>query len=219
MFASWFTHILPFVEQTALYAQMQPNTESLGKQVKIYACPSDAKGEYLYANEWLTTSYTGVAGLSNNQSGPEYPTQMKGILYWRSKVKISDVKDGTSNTVMVGERPADPTGLWGWWDTTRQYYINYWEDATSGVHNNWSFYGYDSVFGSCPSGASAGIYRAPRGPLGTNMCDFDHFWSWHPGGAMFTRVDGSVFFLQYTAGPTVLDPMGTKADNDNIPNY
>src|SRR5262249_26081181 len=41
MYASWHTHILPYVEQQSLYQKMQPNTLGLGQPVKQYACPSD----------------------------------------------------------------------------------------------------------------------------------------------------------------------------------
>ena len=218
MFASWQTHILPYIEQQALFQQMQPNTRGLGKPVKQYACPSDLKGQYAYnfGTQQYTTSYVGVAGVTTG--GYEIPA--KGMLAWRSNVTINSVSDGTSNTLIIGERPADPSGLWGWWDTSRRPSDPWEEDSVHGVHNVYSFYGYNysNPTGPCPTGNAAGVYRAPSAPLGDNYCDFDHFWSYHPGGAMFARVDGSVFFLPYS-GQATLDPMGTRSGGEIVPNF
>ena len=215
-FCSWYTWILPYIEQAALFEVMRPNTNGLAKPIKQYACPSDLKGQYAYSfgtPQW-TTSYTGLAGTTSGYK--EWPA--KGMLAWRSRTDITSVTDGTSSTVVIGERPADPSGLWGWWDTTRTPSVPWEADACSGVHNDYSFYGYNynAPTGSCPSGVAAGAYRAPKSPIGTNYCDFDHLWSYHIGGSMLARVDGSVFFLAYAAGPTILDPMGTKAGGEVV---
>jgi prepilin-type N-terminal cleavage/methylation domain-containing protein len=218
-FCSWYTWILPYIEQVPLYQTMIPNTLGLGQPVKQFACPSDIKGEYAYnfGTQQLVTSYCGMEGLVSWYQ--EWPC--KGMLAWRSRTTINSVIDGTSNTIIVGERPADPSGLWGWWDTSR--YPNYiWEmDVCMGAHQNFSFYGYNynTPTGPCPTGSAAGIYRAPASPIGSNYCDFDHWWSYHPAGANFARVDGSVFFLPYSAGNAVLDPMGTRNAGDMIPTY
>ena len=36
MFASWHTHILPYIEQDNLYKVMEPNTQTLGKPVPLF---------------------------------------------------------------------------------------------------------------------------------------------------------------------------------------
>jgi prepilin-type N-terminal cleavage/methylation domain-containing protein/prepilin-type processing-associated H-X9-DG protein len=214
MFCSWHTHILPFLEQDNLFRQMIPNNLGEGRPVKQYACPMDIKGEYNYnwgATQQLTTTYVAVGGLDIDQ---EITTGGKGVMYWRSKVRIEDVKDGTSNTVMIGERPASADGFWGWWDTARDPSEIWWHDPIQGAHQQSSFYGYDSNHNKpCPSGAATGIYRAPDYPDGSGYCDFDHFWSNHPGGAQFARVDGSVAFFPYSARIT-LEQMATRSGGE-----
>jgi prepilin-type processing-associated H-X9-DG protein len=219
-FCSWFTWILPYIEQGPLYQTMIPNTQGLGKPVPQFACPSDIKGEYYYnfGTQQLVTSYCGMEGIVSWYV--EWPC--KGMLGWRSRTNINGVKDGTSNTIIVGERPADPSGLWGWWDTSRDPVYIYEADVCMGSHqNNPLIYSYNTntPTGPCPTGSAAGIYRAPASPIGTNFCDFSHWWSYHIGGANFARVDGSVFFLPYSAGNAVLDPMATRADGDMVPAY
>ena len=51
-----------------------------------------------------------------------------------------------------------------------------------------------------------------------------HFWSLHPGGALWALADGSVRFLGYQAGgpqnassPTVVEAMGTRDGREAVP--
>ncbi len=213
-FCSWHTHILPYIEQQALAEQMRPNTLGLGKPVKLFVCPSDPLGMQTYSGNGysgqLTTGYVGVAGTDGNFG--EFPL-MLGTLFWRSKVRLTDVTDGTSNTLAIGERPSTPDGWWGWWDTSRSASQVWDQDVTMGVHNTFSFFGtVDGASGAaCPTGPAAGIYRAPANPA--NFCDFDHYWSHHSGGAFFARVDGSVMFLSYSSG-AVLEKMATRSGGE-----
>jgi prepilin-type N-terminal cleavage/methylation domain-containing protein/prepilin-type processing-associated H-X9-DG protein len=220
MYASWHTWILPYTEQGSLFQRMTPNTLGLGLSVPLYSCPTDPKGEFGFNGNGytgqLTTDYVGVAG--RDIILPYPPGVNDGVLFWRSKIRIADILDGTTNTLVVGERPASlPTGWWGWWDSSRNP-MDWWDnDVCSGVANQSSFFGYSTDDGSpghnCPNGAAAGIYRAPESP--PSSCDFDHFWSYHPGGAMFCFGDGGVRFLGYTAQP-VISALGTRAGGEVI---
>jgi len=227
MFASWFTHILPFIEQGNLYQRMIPNNNGLANMViPVFTCPSDPKGATIYAGNGFssqsTSSYRGVVGLDSLANWTE-STNASGMLFWRSRVRMADVTDGTSNTVIIGEQPASlPSGWWGWWDTSRSPNVIWDRDATSGVHNNYSFFGNTSDNGggsACPGGAAAGVYRQPGQPTGQpNACDFDHYWSYHSGGAQFARVDGSVVFVPYSAR-LALEAMATRGSGEVLPNF
>jgi prepilin-type processing-associated H-X9-DG protein len=41
-------------------------------------------------------------------------------------------------------------------------------------------------------------------------------WSYHTGGGNFALADGSVRFLSYSAGTTVIVPMSTRAFGEVI---
>ncbi len=220
MFASWYTHILPYVEQDNLYKVMKPNVNGQGKPVPLFGCPSDPKGQYEYAGNGftgqLTASYAGVSG-HDLYRWVVYSdrTANSGILSWRSRTRIVEIGDGTSNTLMVAERPASlPTGWWGWWDTSRQYYVAWDYDCLGGAANTGSFFGASSDSGGgtgCPTGAASGLYRSPANPA--NACDFDHYWSYHIGGAMFAMGDGSVRFIPYSAQP-IMGALATKSGGE-----
>src|SRR5262249_12487366 len=181
---SWHTWILPFLEQNPLAEQMRPNQLGLATgKVTVFGCPSDPLGLRTYkfnSTVQSTTDYVGIAGTSMDV--PEFPN-MLGMLYWRSAVRLADVTDGTSNTLLLGERPADPSALWGWWDTGRDPGQWWDKDCVTGTQNTASLYG--AVNGSsgppCPSGAAAGLHPPPAHP--PHLFDFHHPWRHPPGAA------------------------------------
>jgi prepilin-type processing-associated H-X9-DG protein len=89
---SWRVLILPYMEEKALYHQYRfnepwdgPHNRTLASQMpRVYACPSDVPPD------GSTTSYAMPVGPHAISSGP------KGR-------KISEIRDGTSNTIMVVE--------------------------------------------------------------------------------------------------------------------
>jgi prepilin-type N-terminal cleavage/methylation domain-containing protein len=220
MFCSWQTHILPYLEQQSLYTKMIPNV--LGEaNIKLLAfeCPSDPNAGSIYQfGSFLeaTSSYAGVQGVDRYTETP-YLTGMSGVLFWRSAVRIADITDGTTNTLLIGERPADPSRLWGWWDSSRNPSYVWDKDTGQGTAETVSFYysagspGNCSGGAACPTGAAAGYYRAPAKP--PNCCDFSHFWSYHTGGANFAMSDASVRFLLYSARP-IMPALGTRAGGE-----
>ena len=72
--------------------------------VPLWICPSDTRlhvSKHPLAGFRLAIfSYVAVGGIRSDNKGDK-----TGMIYGRSRVKMSDVRDGTSNTVMIGERP------------------------------------------------------------------------------------------------------------------
>jgi prepilin-type N-terminal cleavage/methylation domain-containing protein len=249
-YASWCTWILPHIEQDARFQNMRQTSNpngTPGSIVPIYICPSDMRGavigpvpsDYTSQGNRPPIFYAGVAGIAVNN--PRWPNG-DGVLYNRSKVKLTDVTDGTSNTMMVGERPPSPIFDWGWWDTAVA--PNQTLGGTVGGQRDM-----DVVLGVAENGGSAG----PSGPryydeessrddpcvtsntpytgvgtwpcadadcgpyrgLPSNFCDFYHFWSNHNGGALFCFSDGSVRFFPYTAAARI-KALGTRASGEIV---
>ena len=131
-----------------------------------------------------------------------------GVLYLNSATRIAEITDGTSNTLLVGERPPSTDLIFGWW------FAGYGQDGTGSC---------DVVLGAAEKnvygyGCPAGPYTfAPGNP--NNQCDQFHYWSNHTGGANFLLGDASVRFLSYSAGAVVLPLMATRSGGEVLPNY
>jgi prepilin-type processing-associated H-X9-DG protein len=139
-----------------------------------------------------------------------------GKLIAPDKVQMTDITDGTSNTLMVGERPPSKDLNWGWWfvgpgwDGGRAYYngIRYQMGGTMDVLMSAReaaaadfVQDYDGTEARC-AGKLAKYLGLKAGDL-IDPCHQMHFWSFHSGGANFVRADGSVVFLNYSIDPGI----------------
>jgi prepilin-type N-terminal cleavage/methylation domain-containing protein/prepilin-type processing-associated H-X9-DG protein len=188
----WATFLLPYIEQDNLYRQLNLNApvetqSAIQTLVPVYLCPSDQPPDAAFAvtDATLTTltlaapsSYAATVG----QDASEVDALTgDGIFYRNSRTRIADITDGTSNTVMVGDRAWVQTkGIWaGAPDgaVTRPGAQNVWPNATGPsqalilVHNNWI---------NITTDADGGL---------------DDYSSNHTGGVNLVFADGSVHFL------------------------
>jgi prepilin-type N-terminal cleavage/methylation domain-containing protein len=213
VYGGWMCSILPYIEQGNLDKAIRPFTQpapngfynNYGKTVKTFLCPSLARDATTPpAGQGGATSYIGVSGndtsVSVQTNGPT-----NGVFNVNSKgTRMADITDGTSNTVVCGERPPSFDLYWGWWSVSDF-------DTFISVNQNWAF---DS---GC---IYPGVFRQPRLPLSQAQCngESNFFWSYHTGGAQWVMGDGSVRFVPYSQG-TVIQTMATRAGGEiNIEN-
>lgn len=126
-----------------------------------------------------------------------------GVLFLDSRVPFSKIRDGLSNTLIVGERPPSANlpaiGAWygGW---------GHWRNFTA-------FLGVvETDVGVSGLPCSSGPYLFAPDRL-DNRCSIFHFWSQHRGGGNFAFADGSVRFLAYGAA-SVLPALATRAGGE-----
>jgi prepilin-type N-terminal cleavage/methylation domain-containing protein len=191
-----------------------PANPALGVKVKTLICPADGREDLLLPGpQWggvgnvAFTGYLAVngTGLSSGYAGGG----TDGILYWTSTTRFTDITDGTSNTLMVGERPPSADLYYGWWFAGAG-----WNQGEGDVLLGARSYGYASAIG-----CSANSVGLQPGKL-SNTCDQAHFWSLHAGGSNFLNGDGSVRFTPYAAN-AVLPQLCTRNGGEvvNSSNY
>ncbi|MCA9099780.1 MAG: DUF1559 domain-containing protein [Planctomycetales bacterium] len=205
--------ILPFMEQGALFEMIDYNAWQCfdvtladgpdavaAQELPMYVCPSEARiGEkYLLVDEhsgrtaiYAMTSYFGLIGTVHYEIvGPIFQQQLKttnrdGVLFNNSSIQMRDVRDGASNTLLLGERGFASDLRYGWW--------------ACGA-------------GQMSTGYGDNLLTAELGisPGGESDLHRFHFWSHHPGGADMTMVDTSTRFFSYDTDLQVLREMATR---------
>jgi prepilin-type N-terminal cleavage/methylation domain-containing protein/prepilin-type processing-associated H-X9-DG protein len=186
--SGWIVEILPYVDQESIYALFAKNnwdpTASGTAPIRLFYCPSEPQAFPIripaYNND-AGTDYVGVAGW-------DY-TDGRGIINTQAAIKVVWITDGTSNTVMVGERPPIPSTTWG-------RYSAYGDGSISGAKLLDTLAADDNNGNPCPPPP----HFFGSGPLSVyNPCSINQMWSNHPNGANFILGDGSVRFINYTA--------------------
>ena len=211
-YIGWLARLLPYIEQNALWRQSleayaeRPFTPfslpHLGIQtpIKIYSCPADDRqGSAHDTHQGYRVAVSGYLGVN----GTDYKAA-NGVLYAGSRVRFTDITDGTSNTLLAGERPPSPDFWYGWWYASGQ--VNGGGDTNLGVRE------LKSPLGNYTSDCPAGPYGYRDGKP-TQMCDLFHFWSLHTGGANFAFCDGSVRLIRYSSAD-VLPALATRAGGE-----
>lgn len=228
-FGNWAIAILPYLEQTALFdsyrfehvSESSENRQVRETTVAAFVCPSDsatrtpavpATGPAAEAGaRYAPGSYRAVTGRSDdayNYLDSEmmfsYNVRSRGAIHltgvWGYTTEdIAQVRDGTSNTLMVGE------------STTR---------TNPGYRTFWAYpFAYYSLSGvTAQSRTLLGDYErcaAIGGPGGEIPCK--RGWGGlHSGGLNFALCDGSVRFLSNSIDTTVLGGLATIGGGEPV---
>lgn len=211
----WQARVLPFIEQDAAWRQIAPAIQAqpadftasphpFATVITLYCCPADDRVRMPQPSrskpQVALGSYLGVAGVRNGRRD--------GVLYYGSTVKLTDISDGASSTLMLGERPPSPDFWVGWWYGGYGVDFHGTADTVLGVRERNSVT--DPHFPDCGSGSA----HFQMGKF-DSMCDVMHYWSPHSGGANFAFADGSVRFLNYSADP-ILPSLATRAGGETV---
>ncbi len=212
---TWMCDLLPYLEQSSLWESskfeysINANNHVHGAfftPVSSYGCPSDGRtgiAQITYGSVVALTSYLGVSGTDSATAN--------GVLISGRGVRMNEITDGLSQTLMIGERPAGPDNWIGWW------YGGVGTDGLGSVDNIMGVReinpGGVSHYEDCPAGA----YTYSPGEF-HEKCDVFHFWSPHSGGAHFALCDGSVQFLPYDA-VMVVEQMATRNGHEVIAGF
>ncbi|WP_169973906.1 DUF1559 domain-containing protein [Tautonia rosea] len=201
-----FAFMLHFVEAGSLFEAYNfdlsmrdgANVTAAATNLSVLWCPSDPEvSELNPLHPWYdfqppgftqaARSYVGNRGtfwmtdFRYNTLDPCYATVTRtatGTIYDGSSVKLAEVRDGTSNTFLFSEAAFGEL-----WPDSRKYWNRWW-------HSGWME---DAFFDT-----TAPINKAGRGKTPHSWHSVTAASSYHPGGANFAFVDGSVRFLKDT---------------------
>jgi prepilin-type N-terminal cleavage/methylation domain-containing protein/prepilin-type processing-associated H-X9-DG protein len=210
----WLARILPHVEQQPLWQAsvaayaVQPGDPfhaphtGFMTPIRVYACPADDRQLEVHDTHAkfrvACAGYLGVLGTNYRITD--------GVLFHGSQVRLVDVADGTSNTLLAGERPPSPDFWYGWWYASEAPSGS--GDTVLGVRER------NSRMSTYSASCRLGPYRFESGRL-DEQCDLFHFWSLHAGGANIAFVDGSVRFLAYSADD-VMPALATRSGGETV---
>ena len=214
----WSTFILPQLEQSPLYNQIDfnrsiidstgspGNLTQIRQPLPVFVCPSDPKPEAWEIEEeanpgtvlaeLATTNYVGLFG-SIEIDGCENPPGTApvsilgqcvgdGVFYHNSHVKMRDIRDGSTTTIMVGERATVPESA----------FYSTWSGVIPGGEENVA-----RILG--------GADHTPNSSNSTSGLHLDDFSSYHEGGAQFVLCDGHVQFITENIDDVVFKSLAT----------
>ena len=213
---AWSAVLLPYLDQTTVFEGAGVGTKLFGppgtfgnvaanplgaSELKVFRCPSDNSPNLNpVRGKFATSNYRGVAG-SNGPALAFVDWDMGGVMYQNSKIKMEQVTDGSSNTIVVGECILDDktgkaaciwAGMRGLGPSLANPAVNavWWSDVMWWVDSN-----------------TAKI----NGPAA------QAFGSRHsPGGAFFVFCDGTVRYAQQNVDPNIIIALAGRNDGISI---
>src|SRR5262249_14004839 len=232
-----WVELLPDIDHDNLYKQWDPvdnrnnniggRSATQAQVIKILLCPSDPLPETVVeltialgssppppAPDWSLGFYgmSSYGGNAGTRSVPLSRMTQDGIFFIDRCVRLADICDGTSNTLLFGERYHDDP------EFDRQALVVWPRIPPLSCVGRWSYVADLRANLQVTLSTQAPInYRVPRGG---NMSTLEDrrcaFGSGHPGGANFAFADGSARFLSDSTPLSTLQALSTRAGGEAV---
>jgi prepilin-type processing-associated H-X9-DG protein len=220
----WAGFILPQLEQEPLYRQIDLSqsvaaSAAARTPIKLYLCPSDSTppGPFRVPDPFgsplvsaAACSYAACVG--GDESDTTGPAGL-GAFYRNSRTRLTDITDGTSNTILVGERAwSNANGVWA--------------GAVPGgvIRRGPLNLNPGSASASFPAATLVLAHSHLNNAATDTDAGLDDFSSRHTGGSNFLFADGSIHFVHsipgdnadgsYTTDGLAFQALGTRANGD-----
>jgi prepilin-type N-terminal cleavage/methylation domain-containing protein len=210
---AWGSLLLPFLDQAFLFRTIpfEDNPSALavgtGTMLTVFRCPSDPDS--------TASSQVGSFGFGSVTLTPGRPAG-PGILYRNSRVTADDVRDGTSNTFLVGER----AGLHDFEPDGAPVIAGAeWVAAFPGTAQEAGIAGYPRLTEAPGAMVLGTVGQDDPAPVHTPHCRTNHtaaFSSRHKGGAQFMTADGAVRFLNSDIDYATYRRLGQRSDGQPV---
>ncbi len=191
---SWVVQILPYIEQQNAYklfdidagAYAEVNQPVRGQSIPTLLCPS-YPGQSVLTEGGDRVGVSTYSGCYNDSEAP-IDVDNNGLLFLNSQIRYSEILDGSTQTILLGESLPGENDL-GWASGTRATLRN-----TSGFEETRNWPRQDAQ--------DAGTLQVGK------------FGSFHVGGAVFTFADGSVRFISQSIDEDLFRKFGNRADGE-----
>jgi prepilin-type N-terminal cleavage/methylation domain-containing protein/prepilin-type processing-associated H-X9-DG protein len=235
MFVVWRALTLPYIEQENLQKLYDFNSNwwegtnptAAAVPVRTYRCPAapdrsttsavakPPRPALTFANPLGPTDYEAMMGVQPASINAHLPINFYdggnrfSVMYRNSRVKMTDVRDGTSSTIAVVEAAGRPV-------------VHRNGSAQPGLSNDQGIGWADSegpfsLDGSAADGSAEGCGTGC--PAAMNKRNDTEPYSLHPGGANCLFTDGSVRFLRESIPVTSLAALCTASAGEVVGNY
>jgi prepilin-type N-terminal cleavage/methylation domain-containing protein/prepilin-type processing-associated H-X9-DG protein len=216
-----FPFLLAYLEQQQMYNQYRwdasynarANQPTVATHLRILQCPSAQADRLVTEAEFPGTWSGGRKGACSDYNGIRWMDSIlsergwidpvgdyEGALTQNRMVRVTDITDGTSNTLLMAEAAGRPQ----LWRAGR---------LVPGVYSDgaaWAASGLLHGLGSTPDGA------VQPGPCAINCTNQREVYSFHPGGANVLMADGSVCFLKASIDIQVFARLVTRAGGEVV---
>jgi prepilin-type N-terminal cleavage/methylation domain-containing protein/prepilin-type processing-associated H-X9-DG protein len=220
----WASMILPHMEQNNVFNAInfsltmtyQANDTAQFLRFNSFLCPSDSMKQLIPVRDEanLITVYTvassNYVGMFGTGEIGASPGAGNGMFFRNSHLTFADLRDGSSQILMVGERSHNLSYV-----TWTGRAIGGWLFKTS------SFEGGTDTFTPDPEESftmilgPAGTEDGPRTP-NHPMAHVEDYWSYHPGGVNFVFGDGSVHFIKNSISPPIWQALATRGGGEVV---
>lgn len=195
----WAAFLLNDIEQDNLRRQIDftkdirdlANASARVQSLKLYLCPSDerinrfsvmdADGQPL-----VEVAHGNYVALFGNNEIEENPGAGNGVFFRNSRIRFSDITDGLSNTLFIGERSSNLAKAT-------------WVGSVTGASEAQAL-----ILGSAD--------HTPNHP----DAHAEDFWSRHPTGVNFLFADGSVHSIHNNISPTVWLALASRSGGEVV---
>ncbi len=209
----WAAMILPDLDQQPLFDQLDfhqspaapANAIARETALSVFRSPSDSSSDVWNLEEESnpgtvlaslpTANFIGNWGTTHLEDCESLAVgtacQGNGVFFHNSGVRFRDIRDGSSNTILIGQRKTDDTQSPAWHST--------WVGVIAG--------------GEEPFARILGVAdHTPNHPAG----HLDDFSSNHTGGVHFLFGDGRVRFVSENIDHRLYQSLATRAGNEPV---
>jgi prepilin-type N-terminal cleavage/methylation domain-containing protein len=204
----WAAYLLPYLEQGNVHRLIDfnvaltaagPHDTARQSNVPFLRCPSDVRQDPIALSEFVSPGALGTSLARSNYvacygntpflgEDPVVPAQHltidgisgRGMFYRNSRTRMADVRDGLSNTLMVGERSAKNS-------------ISTWVGVVPG--STWRSVNDQANYGGIPTNLATSLvlgHACRQHPPSTTLGVAEDFSSSHINGINVVFSDGSV---------------------------